>query len=138
VASALVNTMQQVGGSIGASALSTVALSAASRYLIAHHTSPLAPAAASVHGYTVAFTVSAVLFAGGAVVVFSLLPSRRRLAERRGVPEIAAGIAPAPAAVVPVAAATAADPAPAEADAATSTAQGTRPAALTCPGASAG
>jgi hypothetical protein len=138
VASALVNTMQQVGGSLGASALSTVALSAASRYLLAHHASPLAPAAASVHGYTVAFTVSAVLFAGGAVVVFSLLPSRRRLAERRGVPDVAAGVAPAPAAVVPVAAATAADTAAAGADAATSTARSAGPAAATCPAVRAG
>ncbi len=38
VASALVNTMQQVGGSIGISVLSTIAASAATRYFIAHHT----------------------------------------------------------------------------------------------------
>ena len=38
VASALVNTMQQVGGSIGTSALSTIALSATATYLIGHHT----------------------------------------------------------------------------------------------------
>ena len=43
VASALVNTMQQVGGSIGLSALSTVALTATATYLAAHHTGPLAP-----------------------------------------------------------------------------------------------
>ena len=36
VASALVNTMQQVGGSIGVSALSTVALSATASYLATH------------------------------------------------------------------------------------------------------
>ena len=44
VASALVNTMQQVGGSIGVSALSTIALTATASYLAAHHTGPLAPA----------------------------------------------------------------------------------------------
>ena len=38
VASALVNTMQQVGGSIGTSALSTIALTATASYLVAHHT----------------------------------------------------------------------------------------------------
>src|ERR1700750_1505948 len=37
VASALVNTMQQVGGSIGTAALSTVALTATASYLTAHH-----------------------------------------------------------------------------------------------------
>src|ERR1700691_2370909 len=67
VASALVNTMQQVGGSIGTSALSTIALTATTSYLVAHHTGPLAPATAAVHGYTLAFTVSAGLFVLGVV-----------------------------------------------------------------------
>src|SRR5690349_12071607 len=58
VASALVNTMQQVGGSIGTAALSTIALSATASYLIGHHASPRAPAIAATHGYTVAFWVS--------------------------------------------------------------------------------
>jgi EmrB/QacA subfamily drug resistance transporter len=83
VASALVNTMQQVGGSIGTAALSTVALTATTSYLVAHHTGQLAPAAAAVHGYTVAFTVSAVLFGVGALVAGLLLPSKRRLEELR-------------------------------------------------------
>jgi hypothetical protein len=52
VASALVNTMQQVGGSIGISVLSTVAASATTSYLVAHHTGPRAPAIATTHGYT--------------------------------------------------------------------------------------
>jgi MFS family permease len=83
VASALVNTMQQVGGSIGTAALSTVALTATATYLAAHHTGQLAPATAAVHGYTVAFTVSAALFGVGALVAILLLPSRRRLEELR-------------------------------------------------------
>ncbi len=83
VASALVNTMQQVGGSIGTAALSTVALTATASYLTVHHTGPLAPAVAAVHGYTMAFTVSAALFAFGALVALVLLPSRRRLEELR-------------------------------------------------------
>jgi EmrB/QacA subfamily drug resistance transporter len=81
VASALVNTMQQVGGSIGTAALSTLALTATATYLTAHHAGPLAPAAAAVHGYSVAFTVSAALFAVGALVAVLLLPSRRRIQE---------------------------------------------------------
>src|SRR6202000_2902241 len=46
VASALVNTMQQVGGSIGISVLSTITASATTSYLLAHHASPQAPAVA--------------------------------------------------------------------------------------------
>jgi hypothetical protein len=97
----------------------------ATRYLTVHHASLSAPAAAAVHGYTVAFTVSAVLFAAGAVLVFSLLPSRRRLAGQRGVP----AAAPAPAAVPVVAAG---------ADATARAARGAGPAAAACPAASAG
>src|SRR6201994_825440 len=83
VASALVNTMQQVGGSIGTAALSTVALTATASYLTAHHAGRLAPVAAAVHGYTVAFAVSAVLFGIGALAAVLLLPSRHRLEELR-------------------------------------------------------
>ncbi len=89
VASALVNTMQQVGGSIGTAALSTVALTATTTYLAVHHAGPLAPATAAVHGYTVAFTVSAVLFGVGAVVAALLVPSRRRLEELRALAQTA-------------------------------------------------
>jgi len=85
VASALVNTMQQVGGSIGTAALSTVALTATAAYLAAHHVGRLAPATAAVHGFSVAFTVSAALFSLGALVAVLLLPSRRRLQELRDV-----------------------------------------------------
>ena len=75
--------MQQVGGSIGTAALSTVALTATATYLAAHHAGPLAPATAAVHGYSVAFSVSAVLFGVGALIAVLLLPSRRRLQELR-------------------------------------------------------
>jgi EmrB/QacA subfamily drug resistance transporter len=98
VASALVNTMQQVGGSIGTAALSTVALTATAGYLAVHHTGSLAPAAAAVHGYSIAFTVSAALFAFGALVALALLPSRRRLAElRSAAPAVDAAPAMSPA-----------------------------------------
>ncbi len=98
VASALVNTMQQVGGSIGTSALSTVALTATASYLVAHHAGPLAPAVAATHGYTAAFTVSAVVLVVGAILAIVLLPSRRRLEELRNPVPAAAAVAPAPAA----------------------------------------
>jgi EmrB/QacA subfamily drug resistance transporter len=91
IASALVNTMQQVGGSIGTAALSTIALTAAAGYLAAHHTGPLAAATAATHGYTLAFATSAALFGIGAILAIGMLPSKRRLAELR-----AAASAPAP------------------------------------------
>jgi EmrB/QacA subfamily drug resistance transporter len=81
VASALVNTMQQVGGSIGAAALSTIALSATATYLIGHDTGPQAQAVAATHGYTTAFAVSAGLLVLGCILAIVLLPSRRRLAD---------------------------------------------------------
>jgi EmrB/QacA subfamily drug resistance transporter len=81
VASALVNTMQQVGGSIGISILSTIAASATTSYFIAHHTGPQAPAIAATHGYTLAFTISAALLGLGAILAILMLPSRKRLEE---------------------------------------------------------
>ena len=77
VASALVNTTQQTGGSLGVALLSTIAASATTSYLIGHGTSPAARAAALVHGYTTAFTVSAVLLAVASVVSVVLLRATR-------------------------------------------------------------
>jgi EmrB/QacA subfamily drug resistance transporter len=101
VASALVNTMQQVGGSIGTSALSTIALSTAASYLVAHHTSAVAPAIAATHGYTVAFSISAALLGLGFILAIILLPSKRRLTELRNA--AAAPAPPAAAAATPAA-----------------------------------
>jgi EmrB/QacA subfamily drug resistance transporter len=56
VASALVNTMQQVGGSLGTALLNTIAATATAHYLTAHGAGSIVPA--TVHGYTVAFTWS--------------------------------------------------------------------------------
>ena len=98
VASALVNTMQQVGGSIGTSALSTIALTATASYLVAHHASARAPAIAATHGYTLAFAVSAALLGLGCILSVVLLPSRHRLAELR---EAASAVEVTPAAAAP-------------------------------------
>jgi EmrB/QacA subfamily drug resistance transporter len=96
VASALVNTGQQVGGSIGTSLLSTMAASAAAAYVAAHtipgrlaaghaagqpaarHQAAELAALAQVHGYTTAFWWAAAIFACGAVVAGLLF--------RRGAP----------------------------------------------------
>jgi len=107
VASALVNTVQQVGGSIGTSALSTIALTATASYLAAHRASSLAPAIAATHGYTVAFAISAGLLGLGFILAIVLLPSKRRLAELRTAAatapaRAAPGVAPRPTRPVPV------------------------------------
>jgi len=71
VASAMVNTSQQVGGSIGTALLSTLALSATTDYIAAHGPGP----AAAVEGYVTAFWWAAAIFAVGAVVTGALLRS---------------------------------------------------------------
>lgn len=53
VASALVNTMQQVGGSLGTALLNTIAASATVGYIASN--GPGSVAVGTVHGYTVAF-----------------------------------------------------------------------------------
>ena len=81
VASALVNTTQQVGGSLGTALLNTVAASAAASYLASHAKGVAAVQTAAVHGYTTAFTVSAVLLAGAAVVAGVLVRASRHQIE---------------------------------------------------------
>jgi EmrB/QacA subfamily drug resistance transporter len=75
VASAMVNTGQQVGGSIGTALLSTLAASATQTYAAAHQPAATLAAQAAVHGYTSAFAWSAGIFAVGAVVSWLLLPA---------------------------------------------------------------
>jgi EmrB/QacA subfamily drug resistance transporter len=87
VASALVNTGQQVGGSVGTALLSTLAASAAGTYASAHGAAAEIAAQAAVHGYTTAFTWAAGVFAVGAVVAWRLLPAGAQDAA----PEAAAG-----------------------------------------------
>ncbi len=74
VASALLNTSQQVGGSVGTALLSTIFASAASSFAASHaHLAGLANAA-SVHGEATAFLWSAGIFAAGLIVATLLLP----------------------------------------------------------------
>jgi EmrB/QacA subfamily drug resistance transporter len=76
IASAMVNTSQQVGGSVGTSLLSTIFASAVASYAASHlHTTGLADAAA-VHGYTTAFWWSVGIFVLGFLVAAAILPGR--------------------------------------------------------------
>jgi EmrB/QacA subfamily drug resistance transporter len=73
IASAMVNVGQQVGGSIGTAMLSSIFASAVSAYAAGKAPTAAIHQAASVHGYRVAFWVSAGIFALGAVVVRTLM-----------------------------------------------------------------
>lgn len=75
VASAMVNTMQQVGGSVGTALLSSIFASAVTSYANGHAKTPALAETATVHGYTVAFWVAAGVFAVGALVVGTVIPS---------------------------------------------------------------
>jgi EmrB/QacA subfamily drug resistance transporter len=76
IASAMVNTSQQVGGSIGTSLLSTIYATAVASYLTSHPAvRGLAPAA-QVHGDTTAFWWAAGIFGLGFLLVLLILPSR--------------------------------------------------------------
>jgi EmrB/QacA subfamily drug resistance transporter len=59
VASALINTSQQVGGSLGIALLNTVAAASTTTYLASHRVLPPPVKAALTHGYTQAFMVGA-------------------------------------------------------------------------------
>jgi H+/Cl- antiporter ClcA len=83
----MVNTSQQVGGSIGTALLSTLAVSATTDFLTDHGTAPEVLRQAAVEGYTTAFWWAAGIFALGALVCGSLLRSEVR-------PEMTHGGAP--------------------------------------------
>lgn len=72
IASAMVNTSQQIGGSIGTSLLSTIYATAVASYLSSHpHRGVLA---AQVHGDTTAFWWAAAIFGLGFVLTLVIFP----------------------------------------------------------------
>jgi EmrB/QacA subfamily drug resistance transporter len=89
VASAMVNTCQQVGGAVGTAVLSTIFATAATNYASSHARTPGLAASAEVHGYTTAFYFAAILFGIGLLVAALILPRRPR-AEREPAAEPAA------------------------------------------------
>lgn len=83
VASAAVNTVQQIGGSIGTALLNTIAATAAGGYAVSHAMSqrPAVLAAnAQIHSYTTTFWWAAGIFLVGAVLAAIVL--------RPGIPEM--------------------------------------------------
>jgi hypothetical protein len=76
VASALINTGQQIGGSISTALLTTIASSATTDYLTSHKPSALAAARAGVEGYTATLAWGSGFFVVGAVIAAFLIPNR--------------------------------------------------------------
>src|SRR6266536_1241231 len=79
VASAMVNTANQVGGSIGTALLNTIAASATAGYLAAHARGSATAAAAQglVHGYTVAIAWGAGILAAAALLATIMINAGR-------------------------------------------------------------
>ncbi len=73
VASALVNATQQTGGTMGAALINTIATSATVSYVATHGTSAAARTDGAIHGYTTAFTFSAIVLAVAAAAAFGLI-----------------------------------------------------------------
>ncbi len=77
IASAMVNTSQQVGGSVGTALLNTLAASAVTAYALANRSTATSVATlqaqATVHGYHVVFACAAVFLVAGAVIAGLLL-----------------------------------------------------------------
>jgi EmrB/QacA subfamily drug resistance transporter len=75
IASAMVNTSQQVGGSVGTALLSTLFASAAASYASSHAHVRGISSIALVHGYTTAFWWAAAIFGVGLLVALVVLPA---------------------------------------------------------------
>jgi EmrB/QacA subfamily drug resistance transporter len=75
VASAMVNTSQQVGGSIGVALLSTLSASAATNYAKGKVPSPAVTAQAQLHSYSTAYWWAAAFFALGFLLCTALYRS---------------------------------------------------------------
>ncbi len=76
VASAMANTSQQIGGSVGTALLSTLFASSASAFARTHPELHGLHGAAQVHGYTTAFWWSAGIFAVGLLIAVVVFPMR--------------------------------------------------------------
>ncbi|MGV9938604.1 MFS transporter [Streptomyces sp. NPDC003401] len=88
VASALINTSQQVGGSISTALLTTIASSATADHLSSHKPGALTAAQAGVEGYTATLAWGAGIFVIGAALSAFLVPNQT-LAPSEGEPVIA-------------------------------------------------
>jgi EmrB/QacA subfamily drug resistance transporter len=85
VASAVLNTSQQIGGSLGAALLNTLAISSTAAYIKSHKVAPTDPAAA-VHGFSTTFIYGAgFLFLAAIVTAVMINVGKDSLTETNGV-----------------------------------------------------
>ena len=77
VASATLNTTQQIGGSLGTALLNTVFASTTAAYLATRVGTPAVREAAQIHGYTVGFAIGAVFLAIAALSAGFLIKAKR-------------------------------------------------------------
>jgi predicted MFS family arabinose efflux permease len=92
LASGLLNTTQQVGGSLGLAILSTVSTTRVTHALQAGAALP----AALTHGFKGAFTIAAIICAAGAALALVLLPRRKRDVKNQDVEAVAFAFARCP------------------------------------------
>jgi hypothetical protein len=91
VASAMVNTSQQIGGSVGTALLNTIAASATTAFIATHGVTRANVLLASVHGDVTAFKVVVGVLLGAAVVCGIVFPGGRPArAENREMAAVAA------------------------------------------------
>jgi EmrB/QacA subfamily drug resistance transporter len=101
VASALVNTGQQVGGAVGTALLNTIAATVAASYLAIHPPSHATLNAAAVAGDTRAFLVGAGVFLGAAVLTAVVQPGGPNPVAPSSVTARASALTPGPVRVEP-------------------------------------
>jgi predicted MFS family arabinose efflux permease len=75
VASALINSTQQIGGSLGTALLNTVAATVTATYIRTHGSGAHSVAQGTVHGFSVAFLVAAAFLGLALVTVLVLITS---------------------------------------------------------------
>ena len=74
VASAMINTSQQIGGSLGAALLNTVAISSATAFAKTHTSlGKMNQVYAQVHGFAIAFRIGAGFLVAAAIIAFLLI-----------------------------------------------------------------
>ncbi|HMC39905.1 MAG TPA: MFS transporter [Acidimicrobiales bacterium] len=93
LASALLNTGQQIGGALGLAVLGTVAVSSARHYATAHRGLPGVLAAATTHGDTRAFIVAASLMGVGLLTSLLVIRQPKGAPGGPGAPEELAVVA---------------------------------------------
>ena len=70
VASGLITTTQQIGGALGVAVLSSLAVSATTRFIAAHAHTASAMTDALTHGFSIAFWVGALFAGAGCLIAF--------------------------------------------------------------------